>query len=117
MTMKISLVALLIAACALAGESVGSASPDRRLARLASERLGRDFRIRFTLRKDARLCGGEGDAYVGRVQVNRYRRGYTASGQAKVTDRWVEIDKTYYVFVEDLDGPRPQLSDADQCME
>ena len=95
----------------------GRTGLDRRLAGLASRQVGRDVRIRFAFQRNARLCGGEGDAYVGHLQVNRFRRGYDASGRPTVLDSWVDLDKTYYIFVDDLRGPDPKLSDADQCME
>jgi transposase len=87
------------------------------LARLAQTKLGKDFRITFTLMKNYNVCGSVGDAYVGQVEMNGYQRGYTTDGSPEVTDRWVKLDKHYAIAAEEILNPNAELFDSDTCME
>jgi hypothetical protein len=101
----------------IASGTAAAAGTPARLDALARATLGKDFRIRFHLEKNARICGGEGDAYVGQVEMNKYQRAIGSDGAPTLKDRWVKVDKEYSIFVRDLAEPHPQLFDNDACME
>lgn len=108
---RIFLALLLSALCAEAAESA-----DPRLAQLAERQLGKDFRIVFRLEKNASICGGTGDAYIGDVEVNRPHREVAADGSVKLADNWMPIGKTYSIFAEELGFGQAALMDADNCL-
>ena len=109
---KVFLALLLSAVFAEAAESA-----DPRLEQLAERQLGKDFRIVFRLEKNASICGGTGDAYIGDVQVNRPRREAAANGGAKLTDNWMPVGKSYSIFAAELGSGQEALMDADNCLE
>lgn len=89
----------------------------KKLASLATVQISQDFRIVFHEEKDARICGGQGDAYVGQVQMNVYSRGYK-QGMSKISDRWINVDRRYSIFKRELSEPNAKLFDSEhQCME
>ena len=69
-----------------------------KLNRLMAEKLASDIRVVFSEKKNARICGGEGDAYWGQVQVNKFSRGYDSGGNPKISDRWEDVDKVYTIY-------------------
>ncbi|MGK6317735.1 hypothetical protein [Neorhizobium sp. DT-125] len=109
---KVFLALLLSAICAEAAENA-----DPRLAQLAERQLGKDFRIVFRLEKNASICGGTGDAYIGDVEVNRPRREAAADGGVKLADNWMPVGKSYSIFAEELSSGQAALMDADNCLE
>ena len=88
----------------------------QKLKALSTVQLAQDFRMVFHEVKNANICGGQGDAYIGQVQVNQYSRGYDAKGP-KVSDNWVNIDRKYTIFKRELNEPNPRLFDPQHCME
>src|SRR4249919_3327258 len=70
-----------------------------RLSILARATLGKDFRLQFHLEKNARICGGEGDAWVGQVEMNKPQRAMGSDGHVTLKDHWVKVDKFYSIFV------------------
>ncbi|WP_416799041.1 hypothetical protein [Ciceribacter azotifigens] len=109
---KICLSLLLSTLCA---EAADGAEP--RLAQLAERQLNKDFRIVFRLEKNASICGGTGDAYIGDVEVNRPRREAAADGGVTITDNWMPVGKTYSIFLDELGSRQAALMDADNCLE
>lgn len=103
---------------AIAPLSYGATIPPgdaKKLESLAIHQINEDFRIIFHEEKDARICGGQGDAYIGQVQMNVYSRD---PNKMAVSDRWIDIDRRYSIFKRELNEPKPQLFDSDhQCME
>jgi len=102
------------------GPSLASDLPkgdQARLAALARKTIGADFRLAFHLEKNAQICGGEGDAYVADVEMNKPQRFVNAKGEADLKDHWVKVDKSYSIFVRDLIAPNAQLFDNDNCLE
>ena len=111
----------IVAAIGLVGTSsfAGTipAGDSEKLKRIALSQISQDFRIVFHEEKDVHICGGQGDAYIGQVQMNIYSRGYDANG-SKVSDNWVDIDRRYSIFKREFSEPHPRLFDSDhQCME
>lgn len=112
----LTILCITLASNAQAG-TISQKKIDAQLATLANEKLGKDFRVVFKMKKNAHICGGEGDAYIGQVEMNKYQRGYTEQGQSDIKDHWVKLDKHYTIFTQELNQPNPQLFDSDQCME
>src|SRR5262249_31794531 len=112
---------ILIVVCAMTfgSYSYGAGVPSadaKKLESLASRQIGEDFRIVFHEKKDARICGGEGDAYIGQVQVREYS--HDPHKKMGVSSLWLDIDKHYSIFKRELDEPNPRLFDFEhQCME
>ncbi len=109
---------LILALCCIASAATGAVQRDpTRLSILARTTVGKDFRLQFHLEKNAQICGGEGDAYVGQVEMNKPERAVGSDGHVVLKDHWVKVDKSYSIFVSDLLGPNPQLFDNDNCLE
>ncbi len=98
------------------------------LQKMAQESLGEDFRIVFEFVKVATICGGEGNVYIGQVEMNM-PRSYWANTEEMdilkrkivVQDNWIKLEKYYYIFASDLNDPKRsphlRLSDPGYCME
>jgi hypothetical protein len=113
---------LILVLCCLSLESAawaaGAVQRDpTRLSILAHTSLGKDFRITFHLEKNVQICGGEGDAYVGQVEMNKPERAMGDDGHVTLKDHWVKVDKSYSIFVSELSEPNPQLFDNNACLE
>ncbi|MDZ4661653.1 MAG: hypothetical protein SGJ18_08540 [Pseudomonadota bacterium] len=89
----------------------------KQLDSLGSKVIAKDFRIVFSEKKNVKICGGEGDAYLGQVQVNKYSRGYDSKGTSNISDQWANVDKMYVLYKSKLSDPKAKLFDVDQCME
>ena len=116
--MKYVTAGLLILSLGVASKGAGIPPDDaKKLEALATAQISRDFRIVFHEEKDAKIWGGDGDAYVGQVQMNVYSRGYDEGGP-KITDHWININRQYEIFKNELKDPNPRLFDNEhQCME
>lgn len=111
---------LLLALCCLSLAAAAQAAAPRVPAKLAapsSATLNKDFRITWHLEKNAQICGGEGDAWVGQVEMNTYRRDIGGDRNPTVVNNWLKIEKYYSIFVHELSEPHPKLFDHDNCLE
>lgn len=108
---------LVLVLCCLLLASASQAREPARLSALGRATLGKDFRIVWHFEKNAEICGGDGDAWVGQVEMNTYRRAIGGDRHPTVHDDWVKLDKWYSIFVKELSEPNPRLFDHDNCLE
>jgi hypothetical protein len=117
MTMRRLILVLSCLALAPGTSAAGVMRDPTRLSIIAHQTLGKDFRITFHFEKNAQICGGEGDAYIGQVEMNKPQRTMGSDGSPALKDHWVKVDKSYSIFVRELSEPNPQLFDDDACLE
>lgn len=112
---------LILALCLVVGASpalaAGAPRVPAKLANLARTTIGKDFRIQWHFEKNAEICGGDGDAWIGQVEMNTYRRAIGGDRNPTVVDNWVKLEKHYSIFVKELSEPNPRLFDHDNCLE
>ena len=110
---------IVVLCCVSIATASQAASPrlPMRLSTLAHATLNKDFRIQWHLEKNAQICGGEGDAWIGQVEMNTYRRAIGGDRNPTVVNNWVKLEKYYSIFVRELSEPNPKLFDHDNCLE
>jgi hypothetical protein len=116
MKLFIAVFTSLIAFNVMAASNINS-KDQRALNKLAAIKLSSDFRMVFTYEKNVQVCGGEGPAYIGQVQVNKFGRNLNDEGEINVTNNWVNVDKKYVIFKSELKEKNAQLFDNDKCLE
>ena len=94
-----------------------NADTDARLAELGARALAQDFRVVFHLERDATICGGTGDYFVGHVEMNNRERVLDQNDRFQLRDNWVRVDKSYAVSVTELNAPYFPLHGSDSCLE
>jgi hypothetical protein len=93
------------------------ADTEARLAQLGARAVAQDFRVVFHLEKDATICGGTGDFFVGQVEMNNRERFLDQDGRVQLRDNWVRVDKSYAVSAAELNAPYFPLLGSDSCLE
>ena len=96
---------------------IQDADTEVRLAQLGATALAQDFRVVFHLERDATICGGTGDYFVGQVEMNNRERFLDQDGRVQLRDNWVKVDKSYAVSATELNAPYFPLIGSDSCLE
>jgi hypothetical protein len=111
-----------LALCIALAPTVATAAPlakntQTKLDAVARTTLTQDFRLVFHLEKNAQICGGEGDAYVADVEMNKPERALETNGQPTLKDHWVKVGKRYSISARELNEPNATLFDDGNCLE